>query len=61
MSTTENAMTAHLVCPGGHPGDEFLQNCAEAVEREFSIHHVTLQVEIGNTGKMCSLAPAHVV
>ena len=61
MSTTENAMTAHLVCPGGHPGDEFLQNCVEAVEREFSIHHVTLQVEIGNTGKMCSLAPAHVV
>ncbi len=24
MSTTENALTAHLVMPGGHPGDAFL-------------------------------------
>src|SRR5262249_61679097 len=24
LSTTENALTAHLVFPGGHPGDEFL-------------------------------------
>jgi cobalt-zinc-cadmium efflux system protein len=61
MSTTENAMTAHLVCLDGHPGDEFLQNCAQEIEHEFSIHHVTLQVELGNTGKTCALAPAHVV
>jgi cobalt-zinc-cadmium efflux system protein len=61
MSTTENAMTAHLVCREGHPGDEFLQHCAQEVEHEFSIHHVTLQVEIGNTGKVCALAPADVV
>ena len=61
MSTTENAMTAHLVCPAGHPGDEFLQHCAQQIEHEFSIHHVTLQVELGNTGKVCALAPAHVV
>jgi cobalt-zinc-cadmium efflux system protein len=61
MSTTENAMTAHLVCPSGHPGDEVLQLAAREIERKFSIHHVTLQVELGDTGKPCALAPAHVV
>ena len=61
MSTTENAMTAHLVCPSGHPGDEFLQLAAREVERKFSIHHVTLQVELGDTDKPCALAPLHVV
>ena len=61
MSTTENAMTAHLVCLAGHPGDEFLQRAAREVERRFSIHHVTLQVELGDTGEPCALAPSHVV
>ena len=61
MSTTENAMTAHLVCPSGHPGDEFLQLAAHEIERKFSIHHVTLQVELGDTDRPCALAPLHVV
>ncbi|CAN5450816.1 cation diffusion facilitator family transporter [soil metagenome] len=61
MSTTENAMTAHLVCTGGHPGDAFLRETAQEVEHEFSIHHVTLQVELGDTGMPCALAPDHVV
>jgi len=61
MSTTENAMTAHLVFPSGHPGDEVLQLAAGEIERKFSIHHVTLQVELGDTGKPCALAPSHVV
>ena len=29
MSTTETALTAHLVMPGGHPGDAFLREIAE--------------------------------
>jgi len=28
ISTTDVAMTAHLVMPGGHPGDAFLQETA---------------------------------
>ena len=28
MSTTETALTAHLVMPAGHPGDEFLRETA---------------------------------
>ena len=32
MSTTETALTAHLVMPGGHPGDAFLREVAEELE-----------------------------
>jgi cobalt-zinc-cadmium efflux system protein len=54
MSTTENAMTAHLVCPAGHPGDLFLQTISDEIEHKFLIHHVTLQVELAN-GAACSV------
>jgi cobalt-zinc-cadmium efflux system protein len=47
MSTTENAMTAHLVMPGGHPGDNFLHGVAHQLEHRFGIHHTTIQVETG--------------
>jgi cobalt-zinc-cadmium efflux system protein len=60
MSTTENAMTAHLVVPGGHPGNTFLLEAAHEIEHRFSIHHATLQIELAD-GKACELAPAHVV
>ncbi|MFM9936979.1 MAG: cation diffusion facilitator family transporter [Novosphingobium sp.] len=46
MSTTETAMTAHLVIPSGHPGDGFLTDLAHALEHDFSICHSTVQVEI---------------
>ena len=61
MSTSENAMTAHLVVPGRHPGDEFLRAAAALLEVRFGIHHATLQIEIADTGKTCALAPDHVV
>lgn len=60
MSTTENAMTAHLVIPEGHPGDSFLHDAAKEIEHRFSIHHVTLQIELAD-GRSCALAPSHVV
>jgi cobalt-zinc-cadmium efflux system protein len=59
MSTTETALTAHLVMPQGHPGDAFLRETCEALRRKFGIGHSTLQVEI--VGADCPLAPAHVV
>ena len=61
MSTSENAMTAHLVVPGRHPGDEFLRAAAALLEKRFGIHHATLQIEIADTAKACSFAPDHVV
>jgi cobalt-zinc-cadmium efflux system protein len=48
MSTTEFALTAHLVIPGGFPGDAFLGLCADGVAHHFGITHTTFQVEIGD-------------
>lgn len=45
MSTTESALTAHLVMPGGHPGDALLREIAHELEDHFGIHHTTIQVE----------------
>ncbi len=45
MSTTETALTAHLVIPAGHPGDAFLGEVAEGLEHRFGIGHATMQVE----------------
>jgi cobalt-zinc-cadmium efflux system protein len=59
-STTDTAMTAHLVMPAGHPGDAFLMKVAEDLEKKFGIGHVTLQVETSEL-TTCKLAPDHVV
>ncbi len=45
MSTTETALTAHLVMPGGHPGDGFLREIAEELAHHHRIGHATVQVE----------------
>lgn len=45
MSTTETALTVHLVMPGGHPGDIFLRDVAEELEHHHGIGHATVQVE----------------
>jgi cobalt-zinc-cadmium efflux system protein len=60
MSTTDTALTAHLVVPGGHPGDEFLMRAASELRRRFGIGHTTLQIEI-DEDTACRLAPDHVV
>lgn len=59
MSTTEVALTAHLVMPDGHPGDAFLADAAGDLAARFGIGHVTLQVETGAVA--CALAPDEVV
>lgn len=45
MSTTETALTAHLVMPAGHPGDPFLATLRDGLKSRFGIGHVTVQVE----------------
>jgi cobalt-zinc-cadmium efflux system protein len=60
LSTTENALTAHLVFPAGHPGDEFLLTAATELRQRFGIGHTTLQIEISEQ-TACHLAPDHVV
>ncbi len=61
MSTTENALTAHLVTPAGHPGDAFLHEVAEELEHHFHIHHTTIQTELGDDRYACPLASDAVV
>ena len=46
MSTTETALTAHLVMPEGHPGDAFLRDVSEELEHHHRIGHTTIQIEI---------------
>lgn len=46
MSTSENALTAHLVMPGGHPGKGFLAEVQQDMKSRFAIHHVTIQIEL---------------
>lgn len=45
LSTTDVALTCHLVMPGGCPGDEFLSAVGSALHERFGIGHATLQVE----------------
>jgi cobalt-zinc-cadmium efflux system protein len=45
MSTSEIALSAHLVMPNGHPGDEFIDALADALHGRFGISHPTVQVE----------------
>ncbi len=57
MSTTELALTAHLVVPAGHPGDRFLHDCAHGVAHRFGITHCTVQIEVGEDD--CRLEHGH--
>jgi len=45
MSTSQIALTAHLVMPEGQPSDVFLQKATLGLHDRFEIEHVTLQVE----------------
>ncbi|WP_082219677.1 cation diffusion facilitator family transporter [Massilia sp. NR 4-1] len=55
MSTTETALTAHLVMPDGYPGDQALDAITRELKEKFSIHHTTLQTEQGTTEHACCL------
>ena len=61
MSTTETALTCHLVMPGGHPGDAVLNGVAQQLHHRFGIHHATIQIELADTEEACALTPEHVV
>jgi cobalt-zinc-cadmium efflux system protein len=61
MSTTETALTCHLVVPGGHPGDAVLNRTAQELHLRFGIVHTTLQIELADTEETCVLIPEHVV
>lgn len=55
QSTTLTEVTAHLVMPGGHPGDGFLATLAHDLRARFGVGRVTIQVELGD-GPSCPAA-----
>jgi cobalt-zinc-cadmium efflux system protein len=56
MSTTETALTAHLVRPGASLDDLLLHDAARELARRFGIGHATLQIEAGRADQACRLA-----
>ncbi len=59
MSTTETALTCHLVMPDGYPAADFLDRVYGDLQRRFRIAHPTIQIERGD--RPCKLSPADVV
>jgi cobalt-zinc-cadmium efflux system protein len=59
ISTTETALTCHLVMPTG-ADDAFLMQTAQLLKTSFRIGHTTLQVET-HPDNGCALAPDDVV
>lgn len=57
LSTTETAMTAHVLRPQNADADGFLRMVSEELAHRFRIGHATLQVE---TGPGCSVSCAKV-
>ncbi len=56
MSTTETALTAHIIRPCCPANDEFLDHVAEELQERFHIGHATIQVE-QVPGTPCILVP----
>jgi len=53
MSTTETALTAHLVIPDGNGDDELLRRISADLSSRFRIVHATIQVERGEIDHGC--------
>ncbi len=61
MSTTEVALTVHLVMDEPPRNDVFLHEVCDVLRDRFGIGHATTQIESGNGERDCRQAPVHVV
>jgi len=61
LSTTETALTAHLVHADPHPGEDLVLTACRDLSARFRIGHATLQVESAALAAACRLRPADVV
>lgn len=61
MSTTETALSAHLVRSQATCDDAFLARVQHELKARFGIGHATLQLETGDARHPCALAPDHLV
>ena len=60
LSTTNTALTAHLVQASGD-ATALLREAEHEVRTRFRIGHATFQVETPELAQTCALAPAHVI
>ncbi len=61
FSTTDTALTVHLVRPDGRLDDDWLAEICHQLHDRFGIEHSTIQVESGQGKQTCRLAPEDVV
>jgi len=57
MSTTEIALTAHLVLPEVGDHDALLLRACTELHHRFGIEHATIQLEHARGAAECGLAP----
>jgi cobalt-zinc-cadmium efflux system protein len=53
MSTTDTALTAHLMMPVPPSDDGFLHDLAQQLHERFGISHATFQIERGDANHIC--------
>jgi cobalt-zinc-cadmium efflux system protein len=61
LSTTETALSAHLVCADHEQGQRLLAILPSQLHDKFGIGHTTVQIETASVAENCRLRPAHVV
>lgn len=61
ISTTETALTVHLVKPEAIVDDDWLDKISHELHEQFGIEHPTIQIETGLGSHACRLAPDDVV
>jgi cobalt-zinc-cadmium efflux system protein len=61
LSTTQTALTAHLVKPDARIDDGLLDSIRHELQERFRIGHATIQFESGDEAHPCDLAPSDVV
>ncbi|MDT7953066.1 MAG: cation diffusion facilitator family transporter [Acetobacteraceae bacterium] len=61
LSTTDTALTAHLVRQEPDPAGELLNRVRHDMQEQFQIGHATIQLETPEAARRCELRPDHVV
>ena len=61
LSTSQIALTAHLVRAETGDDQAMIQAAVQGLKQKFAIDHATLQVETVASAEICALRPAHVV
>jgi cobalt-zinc-cadmium efflux system protein len=61
LSTTETALTAHLICAELTGSESLLPKVSHELRHRFGIGHATIQLETEQLARQCALRPDHVV